>query len=186
MEKWPGESPRRASVNSFGYGGSNVHAILEEAPEYIGNDLDSNGTEAPSNGHLTHTRKILSLSASDSGGVERQARLLAQYLESHHGSSLMDDLVYTLGQRRTIHKHRYAFQGESIQELRSSLERGPYSISKTGEFKRIAFLFTGQGAQWPRMGCELLTTYPIFNASFQAADEHMKSLGAPWSLLGES
>lgn len=185
LERWPSDHARRASINSFGYGGSNVHVIREEAPEYVRDSLDSIATEAVSNGHLTHTRKILCLSANDSGGIERQARLLAQYLQNHHGPRLVDDLVYTLGQRRTIQKYRCAIQGESIQGLKSNLEKGAKAVSTTGEFRRLAFLFTGQGVQWPRMGCELLATYPIFNATFQAADKHMSSLGA-WSLLGKS
>ena len=129
---------------------------------------------------------MLCLSASDSDGIERQAKLLVQYLQDRHGSGLMDDLVYTLGQRRSMHKYRYAIHGESIQEMQSILGRTKFNAPKASGDRRLAFLFTGQGAQWPRMGCELLSAYPVFNESFQAADKRMKSLGATWSLLGIS
>ena len=129
---------------------------------------------------------MLCLSASDSDGIERQAKLLVQYLQDHHGSGLMNDLVYTLGQRRSVHKHRYAIHGESIQEMQSILERTKFDAPKAGGHKKLAFLFTGQGAQWPRMGCELIAAYPVFNESFQVADKRMESLGATWSLLGMS
>lgn len=48
----------------------------------------------------------------------------------------------------------------------------------------LGFVFTGQGAQWHAMGRELLV-YPVFRESIEAADEYMKILGSPWSLLGQ-
>lgn len=96
----------------------------------------------------------------------------------------MNDLVYTLGQRRTTHKHRYAVQNDSIHGLRSNLENLKYTPPKGSGLKRLLFIFTGQGAQWPKMGCELFAAYPVFMKSFQAADEYMSGLGATWSLQG--
>ena len=127
---------------------------------------------------------MLCLSAHDSGGIERQARLLANYLHDHHGKDLMDDLVFTLGQRRSLHKYRYAIQSDSLEDLQSSLRELVYTAPTPSRSRRLAFLFTGQGAQWPRMGCELLAAYPIFYDTFRAADKYLSSLGATWSLLG--
>lgn len=124
------------------------------------------------------------MSANDSGGIERQAGLLADYLQGHPGSDLMNDLAYTLSQRRSIHKHRYAIQSDSVEGLQSSLEKMKYNPPTAGGPTKLAFIFTGQGAQWPKMGCELLAAYPIFRNAFQAADKHMRSLGATWSLIG--
>lgn len=96
----------------------------------------------------------------------------------------MDDLVYTLGQRRTVLKYRYAIQSDSVEGLRTSLNTLKYKSTKAGGSRRLAFMFTGQGAQWPKMGCELLAAYPIFKNVFIAADRHMSRLGATWSLIG--
>ena len=133
---------------------------------------------------LNHRRKIMCLSANDQSGIERQAGRLAKYLQAHLDSVSLDDLVYTLGQRRSLHRYRYATQGHSIQSLQQNLESIKYTPPKASGLRRLAFVFTGQGAQWPRMGCELFTVYPVFKAAFQAADDYVRCLGAKWSLLG--
>lgn len=148
--------------------------------------MDTNGTMVKPDADLVHGRKILYLSANDSGGIERQARLLAAYLQSRAGLGLMNDLVYTLCQRRSIHKHRYALQSDCLQGFQSILKKVKYNPPKLGGFRKLAFVFTGQGAQWPKMGCQLLAAYPVFKNAFHAADKHMSSLGATWSLLGIS
>ena len=127
---------------------------------------------------------MLCLSTHDSGGIERQARLLARYLQDRHGKDLMKDLVYTLGQRRSLHKYRFAIQSDSIEDLQSSLRDLVYNPPTPSRPRRLAFLFTGQGAQWPRMGCELLAAYSVFDNTFRTADRYLSSLGATWSLLG--
>ena len=158
--------------------------VLEEAPDYAGNQIEVNGFGGIPNGGLTDGRKVLCLGAHDAGGIERQATLLAEYLRAHTGSQFMNDLVYTLGQRRSIQKHRYAIHSDTVQGLQSKLEKLKYAPPKASGLKRLVFVFTGQGAQWPKMGCELLAAYPVFRETFHAADKHMSSLGATWSLLG--
>lgn len=143
-----------------------------------------NGSEESPDSHSVDERKILCLSAHDAGGIERQAGLLAEYLQVHSGSEIMHDLVYTLGQRRSIHKHRCAVQSDSLRGLQSSLGKIKYAPPKASGPKRLAFIFTGQGAQWPKMGFELLATYPVFKNTLHAASKHITNLGATWSLLG--
>lgn len=161
-----------------------MHAILEEAPDHAGTPLELNGTWDSANTHNIHRRKVYCLSANDSDGIDRQARLLVEYLQCHARTELMDDLAYTLGQRRSIHRYKVAIQSGSIQELKMSLEGLKRNATKASAITRLAFIFTGQGAQWPKMGHELLGTYPVFKNVFEAADKHMSSLGATWSLLG--
>ena len=158
--------------------------VLEEPPNYAGNQTEVNGFEEIADLGKTNGRKVLCLSAHDAGGIERQATLLAEYLRAHTGPQFMNDLVYTLGQRRSIQKHRYAVHSDTTQGLQLILGKLKYAPPKASGLKRLVFIFTGQGAQWPRMGCELLASYPVFRETFYTADKHMSSLGATWSLSG--
>ncbi|KAL8839294.1 MAG: hypothetical protein Q9170_001811 [Blastenia crenularia] len=173
MEHWTCTKLRRASVNSFGYGGTNVHAILEEAPV----------REEFTNGHGVESRqKILFLSAHEEESLQKLANQLASYTDENVD---FDDLVYTLGQRRSLLRCRNGIVSNSIHELSTSLKSNKIRATRITKTPRICFVFTGQGAQWAQMGCQLLRVYPIYQATLQAADTIFNNLGAPWSLFDE-
>ena len=175
VEGWDCNHPRRASLNSFGYGGTNVHAILEEAPPRIGS---TNGHAPPST-----PRKLIVLSAHEVESLRRAAHGIAEYTED---SEKFDDLVYTLGQRRSLLRHKLAIQSCGMKELGAVLKSTSISTSRFPSDPRICFVFTGQGAQWAQMGCELLSAYPTYRATLHAADAVVAKQGASWSLLGRS
>ncbi|GIZ46187.1 hypothetical protein CKM354_000932400 [Cercospora kikuchii] len=173
---WPSSSAvRRCSVNSFGFGGTNVHIVLEAA-------TDSRGiVETP---HLESKGLpyVFVLSSPVQGGVARQCKAHHDYVErlgtSNHRESFLPDLMYTLNQRRSIFRWRHAVLARNINELLTGWAES--RIVPTKALKaRVALLFTGQGAQWPGMGRELML-HPIFAQSIRASATCLRELGAKW------
>ncbi|KAI0881953.1 putative polyketide synthase [Annulohypoxylon maeteangense] len=211
MEPWPEslvDGPRRLSVNNFGYGGSNAHVILESADPWTSTPgLDVVPTNGNGNGYTNgnnHTNtadnsKVLILSARDERGCQQAVSDLKAYLEKHRSLSykaseeLLRNLSYTLGERRTLFQWVSAHQVCLEKDGESALDAA-IQLLDTSRFKpsrrpsdrpRIGMVFTGQGAQWYAMGRELLTSYPVFRRSIEAAEAHLRALGADWSLLEE-
>jgi acyl transferase domain-containing protein len=142
----------------------------------------SNGS-APKN-----FRGLLALSAADEDGPGRQANALQSYLASLPADKTtpkhFSDLLHTLSSRRTHFPWR-AFAicsstGQAADELSGKLSKSTRS-SKTAN---MHFVFTGQGAQWARMGLELLQ-YPVFRQSLEDCELYLKSLGCTWVLRGK-
>lgn len=178
MVPWP-RGKRYASINNFGFGGSNAHVVLERVP--ILHDGGSNDKPA------VLTRKVLTLSGHEENAVRAQAKALGLYLEQHPAvweASMLNNLVYTLGQRRTAFPWRLAVSGTNTAELIQRLSADP-KISRTPGLPGIGFVFTGQGAQWPAMGRELLPAYPVFRKTMEAVDDCLASLGARFSIIGK-
>ncbi|KAF4631033.1 hypothetical protein G7Y89_g7101 [Cudoniella acicularis] len=206
---WPTKGVRRASINSFGFGGTNSHAILDDAYRYL---LDRNLVGNPSckdyerpttnrhdntllNGsdHLNpkqiQTRpKLLIWSASDSKGIERLAAVYGKHfrklsLTPNEAAEYLENLAFTLNMRRSTLPWKSLVVSNSLtslHDLGTKISEPVLSLPKLS----IGFVFTGQGAQWPEMGRELLL-YPVFHDSFRDADAYMKSIGCEWSLLDE-
>ncbi|RHZ65528.1 type I polyketide synthase [Aspergillus thermomutatus] len=149
LTPWPLHH-RRASVNNFGYGGTNAHVILE-SPEVLGEPLPaavSQSSEIPS--------RVFVLSAKEEGSARRMASRLAEYLrgvkKKNNEGSLLRDLAFTLGQRRSVFPFTAAYQASSTTELIERLEQDPAALQHATGPPRLGFVFTGQGAQWYAMG----------------------------------
>ena len=96
-----------------------------------------------------------------------------------------EHLAYSLSSRRSMMQWRYSFVASSYLELMASLNRKPLPLNKALDEPRVAFVFTGQGAQWFAMGRELLHTNSQFAASLTKSDIILRGLGSGWSLLDE-
>ena len=184
-------------MNSFGFGGTNAHAIIESAQQYhlshhlrglgiLGvssysesDTVDANGT----NGILTP--KIFVLSSHYRDGTILAAEQLAKYLqESPTASTDLSKLAHTLAQRRSRLPWRATVVASSVLELIQALALQGHQVVRSPNPPRVGFVFTGQGANWHAMGRELVDAYPIFRRSLEMAERHLKSLGAEWSLIG--
>jgi acyl transferase domain-containing protein len=112
---------------------------------------------------------------------------LTVYLEQRpevFQNSLLPNLAYTLGQRRSILPYKLAIPARSSAELIPVLATASATQFRSLVEPRIGFVFTGQGAQWHAMGHELLDAYPVFAATMERIDQHLAKLNATFSLIG--
>lgn len=175
---WPRGKPY-ASVNNFGFGGTNAHVVMERGPQH-----DSVGAESTD----PLTRRVFVLSGHD----KQAAAWIGEDVGTYVGlnppvfkNSLMDDMAYTLGQRRSFLPWRIAVSTSSHSALLDALATKPDPVRSSRE-PTIGFVFTGQGAQWHGMGKELLNTYPVFQKTMKEIDVCLKSFGATFSIIGRS
>ncbi|QSZ34031.1 hypothetical protein DSL72_005611 [Monilinia vaccinii-corymbosi] len=177
---WPRQR-RFASVNNFGFGGTNAHVVLERAP-FI-DKIEPESSEKALRG-----RRLIVLSANDKSALEALMKNIGIYLERRpefFQNCLMSNVAYTLGQRRSLLQWRVSIPATSSFELIQALNSGKVSPTREIEPLRIGFIFTGQGAQWNAMGRELYEHYSVFAASMDACDKCLISFGAPFSLITE-
>ncbi|KAF8850340.1 BcPKS8, polyketide synthase [Acephala macrosclerotiorum] len=177
---WPRDK-RFASVNNFGFGGTNAHLVLEKAPA-----VRTNEEQAESG---SQSKKLFVLSANNKSALELLMKNLGIYLEQRpeiFQNGLMTNLAYTLGQRRSLMQWRVAISSSSSFDLIQALNGGKViPVRETEAASRIGFIFTGQGAQYHNMGRELYDQYPVYAFTLDACDRYLASLGAPFSLIDE-
>ncbi|KAI9647281.1 hypothetical protein NHQ30_003664 [Ciborinia camelliae] len=177
---WPRQK-QFASVNNFGFGGTNAHVVLERAP-FIHQIEPESREKAP------QSRRLIILSANDKGALEALMKNIGIYLERRpefFQNDLMSNVAYTLGQRRSLLQWRVAVPATLSFELIQALNSGKLSPVREIEPLRIGFIYTGQGAQWNAMGRELYENYPVFAACLDACEKCLVSFGAPFSLITE-
>ncbi|MGB3483286.1 MAG: sulfolipid-1 biosynthesis phthioceranic/hydroxyphthioceranic acid synthase [Mycobacterium sp.] len=158
--KWPGDPryPRRAAVSSYGVSGTNVHAVLEQAPA-AGEPAATVGT-AP---------LLFPLSATSAEELRRTAGRLADWAQAHEDVALAD-LGYTLARRRVHRPVRTAVTATSRPELARALREvatgdTAYPAAIGQDEHGPVWVFSGQGSQWAGMGADLLAGEPVFAAT---------------------
>jgi acyl transferase domain-containing protein len=130
------------------------------------------------------------LSSSDQEGLNRQRQALLKYLKDgentrfESGQGFLRDLTFTLSEKRSRLPWKTAFTASTVPELTKALEASASLNVRSNTEPRLAFIFTGQGAQWARMGIELLQ-YRIFRESIVSAERYLKRIGCPWSVTEE-
>lgn len=198
---WPVSGLRRASVNSFGFGGTNAHIVLDDVPHFLSERDIAGGHHAT---HLfpedklrneapkftqAHSNHLFVFSGHDEAGLTRVLKSQAEYVSKNilkHGFER--NYAYTLLSRRSHLSWRSFFIASSSAELLDLMQND--SIHKPVRAahstpKGLALAFCGQGAQWYAMGRELLQ-YQVFYTSIVTASWYMAFvLGSPFCLWDE-
>ncbi|ASU41399.1 hypothetical protein hmeg3_11695 [Herbaspirillum sp. meg3] len=168
-QAWPtqqGDHPRRAGVSAFGIGGTNVHVVLEQAPARL-----QSVTAARSQPSLQPVlQHILPLSARTPASLRSSMQALANALQSQPQLALRD-IAFTLQQGRAAFGCRHAIVASSNEEaivaLRLAAEQsGTEPVATLKGAARLAFLFPGQGSQYPRMAQALYESDAGYRAWF--------------------
>ncbi|KAF4958908.1 hypothetical protein FSARC_10906 [Fusarium sarcochroum] len=181
---WPVGRDERISINSFGVGGSNAHAIVESAESFMAahNRTIAKPVTEPSKDD--DSPKLLLFSAKTTPSLKEMTANYQTLFETGDISSL-SDIAYTLANRREHFTHRsfaVATQ-DKIDVSTSALSReNPASPSS------LVMVFSGQGAAWPQLGRELLLSNSVFSGTIHKLQEHLQTLGSSsptWSLAEE-
>ncbi|MCC6488112.1 MAG: SDR family NAD(P)-dependent oxidoreductase [Candidatus Hydrogenedentes bacterium] len=176
---WPrGPHRRLAAVSAFGFGGTNSHVILEEAPTV---------RAAQASDSAVRPRHVLTLSARTGTALQAMAARYAEGLENC--TSALADFCHTANTRRTSFEHRLALVTEScepaesraklVAALRAYAENGTAPGAVPGvvaprKRPKVAFLFTGQGAQFAGMGRQLYETESVYRDALNRCDELLR------------
>jgi len=161
---WPRtDRPRIAGVSSFGFTGTNAHVILEEAPE-----PSSSATAAP----VDPSRfMVLPLSGRTPAALAKTAENYRQWIHRHPEATLAD-VCLTAGTARTHFEHRAALVANSLESARELLgaladDRPAPGLVRGDcvDAPKTAWLFGGQGSQYPGMARELFDREPVFAAT---------------------
>jgi acyl transferase domain-containing protein len=177
---WPPSDPRRcAGVSAMGFGGTNAHVVLEEAPPAA--PSASTGGEP----------LLLALSARSATALERRAAAVRDLLRGADAPAARD-LCYTAGARRTHHEERLAVVGATGGELADALDAalaggGGPRVARGRAAARpggVAFVFGGQGSAWAGMGRALLDGDAAFREAVEAFDRAFVR-EAGWSVAAE-
>ncbi|MBC6366466.1 type I polyketide synthase [Algoriphagus sp. AK58] len=176
----PGQSI--AGISSFGFGGTNVHVVLQDWGQEIHEGEKLNESKEP----IAH---LIPISANSQEGLELLASEIKELVDSERMFSLRD-LCSATGRRRSGNAFRMAVLAKTRVELSNSLEafvKGHQDPSVLTGGKapnrqpNLVFVFSGQGGQWPGMGKELLNTQPVFSQTIDEIGEIIQQ-DFGWSL----
>jgi acyl transferase domain-containing protein/acyl carrier protein len=188
---WPKSEGRAlAGVNSFGFGGANAHAVLEEAPAIESLSSEDSRPKGAS---------LIPISAKSVEALQSFAERYKEYVSNQTKNLSLEDIAYTTSLRRGHHDHRLAIVASTNDELieklnaylagdlRSGIVSGRKLKSMDSNLvtlPKLVWVFSGMGPQWWAMGRQLLEKEPIFRQAAEECDQLFIKL-AGWSILQE-
>jgi acyl transferase domain-containing protein/NAD(P)-dependent dehydrogenase (short-subunit alcohol dehydrogenase family)/acyl carrier protein len=181
---WPeDQGPAIAGVSGFGFGGTNAHVVLSEAPASPEIELREHGD--------SDRAQLLALSARSPEALKALASDYLALAEDAKTSIRLEDACYTCGARRGHYDYRLSLVARSWEDVKDRLEAFLKGESRSGmshrrkapgRRPRIAFVFSGQGSQSVGMGWQLMEQEPVFRAKVEECDELFRSYSG-WSVI---
>ena len=174
LAEWPrANGPRRAGVSAFGVGGTNVHVVLEEPP-------DIEAREAP-----PMASELLVVSARSESSLAAARTRLATYLRSNPQESL-SDVAFSLQVGRRAFEHRFFVVGHTAEDTAAKFESASAEARTRHNRKpAVAFMFPGQGSQYPDMARDLYAGEPEFRIIQRGPGSTRNKDAEPQSKKGE-
>ena len=168
---WPDGRLERVSVNSFGVGGSNAHAVIDSAASFVASTVPQREPDE---------LRLLLFSANSQKALTRMVDNYREHVERK--PETMRDLAYTLANKREHLSHR-TFTIASKGTIGT-----PVPTTRSTKPPAVIMIFTGQGAQWPQMGRDLMESNAVFLGSIRRLDSHLRETyeNAPeWNIEAE-
>ncbi|KAK1731468.1 beta-ketoacyl synthase domain-containing protein [Colletotrichum acutatum] len=202
LVKWPIQGGRRISVNCFGFGGTNAHAVLDEPAEYFAsrgicanhNSVVDNSQSNEDNRNnakkgVFSTPQLFVFSSNERKGVSRLMETHLDHVEKLADADQRgaDNYAYTLGCRRSVMEWKGFAVVSSFADLIAKLmarDESSFLRSNRDSKLKLGFVFCGQGAQWAEMGRELMC-FEVFRKSLDAATQYLKTIDNEFDLTEE-
>jgi acyl transferase domain-containing protein/NADP-dependent 3-hydroxy acid dehydrogenase YdfG/acyl carrier protein len=171
--------PYLAGVNSFGYGGTNAHVLMQP----YRNNSSKPSCEAA-------TQYLMVASARDTNALKAYVAALRNTIAGHTAQDF-PDLVYSSARRRTHHSHRLTLvtngRDHALEHLDAWLTQGFDDAVSDGQAPTHTtvspvFVYTGMGPQWWRMGRDLYRDEAVFREFVDRCDQIFQEV-AGWSIL---
>jgi len=186
-EPWPAaKGEALAGVSAFGFGGTNSHVVVAEAPE-------SSVLKADVKKGTPQNEVLLPLSARSIDSLRELAGRYVRYLSEEGAKIPLEIIAQTAALRREHVSWRLGVVGSTRDEIITGLSRFAdeqsadnlaYAETSPENERRIVFVFPGQGGQWWAMGRELFEKEPVFRSKLEEYDAIFKTI-SDWSLVEE-
>lgn len=178
---------RRASVNSFGYGGQNAHVILENyRPKPWVMDRDATHAQTA---NIEERPFLIPLTSHTEKAGKLLGTSISEFIQQKTDFKI-HDLAYSMSLKRSMHQFRSFAIGHDQKSILHDLAEPNLTASWSRVLQgrpRIGFIFTGQGAQWYAMGRQLIEHCQLFKQTLERCDATLRGLpdSPDWSCIDE-
>ncbi|KAK0703447.1 hypothetical protein B0T26DRAFT_658569 [Lasiosphaeria miniovina] len=204
LMKFPSSGLRRIGVNCFGFGGTNAHGVLDDARSFLkqrGLQAHHNTVTSLGNWELASQSQLYEflgdiytiphlfvISAQHREGLSTITSSHLSYIENHATDpDFFRDYSYTMYARRSHLQYKSLIVAKSVAELTqkmAAIDQSKIIRSDSRQQFKPALVFCGQGAQWSRMGMELMA-FDVFRESIEAADEYLRGIDSGFGLVAK-
>lgn len=197
LAPWPTDGLRRASVNCFGFGGTNAHVIIDDAASYLAERaLTGNHRSEPTSAVIAAPKQktfapvqIFLISSHERNGVARITEGHAQFIASQTlDPAQLANYAYTLSRRSRLEYKTYIVASSAPDLAVELANTSNLTITRSADdagVPTLVMVFCGQGAQWYAMGRELMDYEPFSNSLVGASKYLSKIVGSDFDLLQE-